>query len=843
MKLVRRMAGYSPWAVAVALALESGPLALAQQLPMRGGPSPSPAHHSTSRLDGDVAANIAIAMLADPGLFRCHISARPGPEGIELVGFIPNEFIRQKAMNVAAAVCSAPIIDKMKIQPGMPVSMGRAAAPAELAAEASTLLAETLGDKVLGLKVVCPKDGRVEITGRLDSAEDKLRASKCLQQVNGCTHVVNRITSAGSSEHAAVASNIPLTPSMPRDSAGPVPMPGMQPPVVVTMPPMAKSETPVGMRDIPMRSNGMPVVPPPVVTKVTEPTEPKMTMLPAQKPTLPKPAEPKTIETASGIESPVVESKPRKATDLPVLESKPMEVTKIPATGIALPEIRTGTGDKPQKLDLMPELPKAPMAGKASVTDLPADLPKPVAALPAETPKPIAAVAATKPADEPKRLDFTPAVPKPATVTESPKRLDLKPELSKPVAAAPELPKRLDLMPEKTAPAVSKATDPIIVPPLVDMPKPVLPAPAMVATAPTPAPAAGKASISSSPYGGAVIRSAVEPVKAVEAPKPILPAMKSADPIKLPEAAKPIVAPGKASVSDLATPEPPKAVSMAMPELSKPTMPEMPKAVAAAPAPAIRELPKAVAAMPEAPKPAAPSKAERFAAPTAVVSNPTPELKPVTFAPVAAPKAPLAATPETKPADGPTFTGIIRQPAKEGSLTLDAETARRAVEDCCRGGASDVKVATGGARQLTVALKVASQSDWEKLYAKIKSLPELAGHSVIYHVQVAGTAAKTATTPPALITPVSATSVSNAPLLGVIRAPGMTSVEPEAARSAIEAICGGKADEISVRTTTGKQLAISMKVKTSADWDHLYAKIKNMPEVAGYSVIYNISVK
>lgn len=786
MKLVRRMAGYSPWAVAVAVALDTASVTRAQT-PL-GRPVTTATTAAPRGVDGDAVVNITVAWLADPGLFRCHLTARPGPQGIELIGFVPNEFARQKALAVAAAVCSAPVNDRIKVQQGMPVAMTRAAMPEELAPDASTLLAETLGDKVLGLRVVCPRPGHVEVTGRLDSSTDKLTASKCLQKLSGCTHVVNRITTPGSSEMAGLPANVPMTASLtPANRAA---ADAMSMPV-------------------------MPIAMPPASMTMTRPAATPRTEAPTMVRTEIKPT-PKPIETVGRTEDGPSIMMPSPAK----LETKPVEVSKVAPP--IVPEIRSGEAATPKKIELLPESPKPVMSGKASVTDMPM---------------------APKPA--------------PVAVTESPKKLELAPELAATPTAAPELPKRIDLLPEQPKPAVAKASDPIIVPPLVEQPRPAAPVaappmpapPVVVVTPPMPAPpkpapaaavaAPAKASVASSPYGGTPVKPvAAPPIEMAKAPEPAkldLPVLN-----KIETSAAPTAKPaGRASVSDLPSSKPIVSEAPKV-EPPKPAVVQAPKLEQPKPEPAVAQAPKL-----EQPKPApvkhelpAVVKSERGATPAPTPTT-APQLKPVSFAATPTTTKPLAALPETQPSQGATLTGIIRQPTKDGSMSLDAETARKAVEDCCRSAATDVKVATGGARQMTVSLKVGTQSQWENLYGKIKSMPETAGHAVIYNVQVTGTGSKAV----AMSAPTPVNSLAPAPMLGVIRSSGLMSVEPEAARMAVEGVCKGKADEITVKTTPGKQIAVSMKVKSSAEWDRLYETIKSLPEVTGYSVIYNVSVK
>lgn len=883
MKCVRRVAGYGPWAVAAALGLEiSYPVVAQTPVPGRPSAAVSAVAEPAARIDAGAPANIMIAWMADAGLFRCHLTARPGANGIELTGLVPNDFVRQKAINIAKAVCPGPVVDRLRIQQGMPVAQGCGAAPAELAPDASTLLAKALGEKVLGIKVSSPSDGQIEITGRLNSLEDKLLASRCLQELTGCNRVVNRIQAPGSGETAAIPGQVPLAVSMPKLQADGSVMPS----VVANVPaPMISMPRPTSSRsehvdaaavDRGVRQPGrLPAVAPKFVETAAKPKFAP----PVVRPVTSNGAETRPAEMAAKSERPA--SKPVAAPPLAGqrLDLPTSETARLPA---AAPPVR-GAESKPAPADVVDALPV--------VTDGPAKVQLPTIKQP----------------ELPKALDLPAAVAKPASAeTDRPKRLDLIPEMPKAVAVVSDMPKPASAVPEMPV-AAAQASSPIVVPPLVEAPKPAAAMAVVTNDMPKPVPAGptngvtpGKAFVTSSPYGGAVTKAAPapEPVKpatlvkeaASSAPAAVKPApVNAADSMS----AKPGA--GKSSATDLppvakvptvvepakpVAPEPAQVVTTATTPVpaavEKTNQPEAAKVVPATANPTagtvsvsdlaaknlIHAAPKVeeprqpipVVSVPEKPKdapmvakaePAPAVKTERGSAMATVPTTPAP-LKPVSFAAASQPTTrPLAATTETTPVEtGPKLTGIIRQPAKDGGLTLDAETARRAVEDCCRGAAGDVKVGITGARQMTVAMAVGSQQEWDRLYAKIKALPEVSGYAVIYNVQVRGTATATAANPTPAATPAaSVASTSAAPLLGVIRTTGTASVEPEAATAAIETLCRGKADQMQIRHTNGKQLSVTMKVGSAADWDKLYSAIKAMPELAGYSIIYNVSVK
>ena len=761
MKFIRRVAGYGPWAVAVALGLDiSYPVQAAP--PVVRPPVPITAVAATAATDDiEAATNVQVAWLADPGLFQCTLSARITEKGMELSGYVASEPAHQKAVAIARALCAGPVVDHVKIHFGVPIQMSHGAAPAELAQLASAALAEAMGDKVLSLRVTCPSAGRVEITGSVPTLEDKLRVSKCMKTLTGCTHIINRTTAPGSAAGDAIVANIPLMMTkstktgpvdgkLASDPIMPAPMVVKQPLPMPVRPVGTTMAAPRAVTNIPIKNtseikadNKMVVVPPtPAKTGYASAYDAKPADVAlANKAPEPSWPMPKPV-------MPVAAAEEKKA-----VEAKPVEVMNAPSA-IMLPEIRSAkvmeplrpSVDKPQMLHLMPEAPKTP-----------------------EIMPPI----------ESKAMEAT------VEATKSEKVV-------------------------KALPDVAEPPKPIIVPPIMP---PVVPA-MVQSTVPAVMPSVKETVKVQSPYGG--VTKPVSPPNAVpvvvELPKPAeLPKH-----IEMPNPVveMPLITAGKPNGPDLIQPEPVKVVEKPAEEIKTIEAPKAAPPIVAEikPVEATNMAPPVIAAI-EAPKPVM-SKVERFVAPTL-----TPEpVKPVTYS------------------QGSTTSKSSKEPV---SLTLDSETVRRAVEDVCRGAGSDLKVTTCPNRQLIIGLKVASQGEWDRLYTKVKALPEINGYSVMYNAQVDGPAIK-----PVAATAETAAKSSSAPMMGVLRSNASNSTpSADAAKAAIEKLCQGKGDDISVRTPGGKQVAVSLKIASAADWEMLYAQIKALPEIAGCSVIYNVSVK
>ncbi len=721
MKLMRRLVGYGPFAVAAALGLNPWNVIHAAP-PNARALLPVSATTTVGAIDdAEAMTNVQIAWLADPGLYTCNLSARLTAKGLEVHGYIGSEAIKQKAIAIARALYAGPVIDQLQIHQGIPIQLSRGAAPDELAQMASDALAEAMGDKVLNLRVVCPSPGRVEITGSIPTLEDKLAVSKCMKSLSGCTHVVNRTSAPGSPSGAAIVGNIPLmmSKSIADASGGWKPVPDVAPKVAqrpVPSPKVAvvKNEEPPAFR---------PVVTPPVKSPYDK-SEPKFTAVsPSSKSGYAAVTDSKPVNSTPRAEAkkPVEPNWDKATVAMPEpkpFEFKPVEMAK--ATENPPVEIRTGKSESSKNSTSRPQ-----------VLNLLAD----------EKP-----VANNKPASD----DF--------------KAVDPKSEATKVEVAS------------KQNPVPTPAPQPIIVPPIVG---------ASVSNGVT------------SPYGSNA-PAPTPPVAVVELPKPAdLP-----NEIELPKAVAEVPTAGKAAVTDV-------------------PQPTMPMAAVGAPAEPAKVEP--LANNPEPAKSMA-TKTER-----AVASLPTPPntpVKPVTFA------NELVST----------KTGVDAI-----SITLDTETARRAVEDICRGAGENLKVTAGQNRQLTIDVKLTSQVEWDRLYNKVKSLPEINGYSIVYNAQVEAPIVKQPAAPTIKTANVATTAsaLTVPPMMGVLRNNNRSSEPPSpvAAKEAIEKLCEGKAIDLSVRVPAGKQVAVTMKVASAADWEMLYAQIKALPEIAGCSIIYSVSVK
>lgn len=761
------------------------------QYPPRKEPAPAPIVAVKRDLPAELPFNVEIAWLGDAGLFHCGLAARITGEGLELTGFVGNESLRRKAVEMAQVVAKTPVVDHLKVIEGMPLGALTGGRSTEIAPAATQMLSESLGDRVTGLQVSSPEPGAIEIAGSIASAEDKLAVSKCLKGLRGCTHVINRAEAPESPGETTVVKVTPKAPPMPvsTNTVQPYSPPAVSMEDMVSRPPLFPrlnrmvhgSKRSAEVAQTPAKSEAGPSLPVEAAPARRSVSAPESGAIVAQKPdreltpsireplvaqargpamTPPpavevKPAEPIVAPAPPAVaKAPRVEFRPMKAPEPVVVSSPAATVLEMPKVEPAMPKV-----EKPVEIILiptpaMPE-PEKPMPAEPVQTAAVPDMPK------LETPKLDMPKVEEAKAEEPK-----PAAPAPVEVVKAPAP---SVEISLPTAMPmmPEMPKVAEpapaVAPETTGFAETHAS--VAKAPTVEMVKPAVETPA---------------------------------IGAAEMPKPIEPVIAA---VPMPAPAPPMEA--KAPASEAV--KPPVAQPARSPKSERFTM-------------------KPKAAQPE---PATMAQAE---------PKPLPSLEPtVKFGGDRTSSREGAAA-------GEPIVGMVRVPSR-GTAAADIHRARAAMDDLCRGQCRDLEI-NASADRLTVQMKVGAGGDWDGLLSKLRRVPELAGYSIVYSVTVDGRRAEPA------IRSVSATSnpepaAPAAPMMGIMRMPAGTGALPDAdtVRKAVESVCRGAGDDLAVRATGTRQIAISMSVRQASEWNAVYARIKQMREIAGYSVIFNVQVK
>src|SRR5579885_3231879 len=136
---------------------------------------------------------VELALLSDIATFPYDFAARAKGKALELRGNVPNEMVRQRAMDLARHSTFLRGIDALTIQPNLGVRSSLR--PQSIVQqEGRELLQKEVGGAAKQIALEVRPNGVVVLTGRIDCVESKLEISKLFRQLPGCTAVVNELT-------------------------------------------------------------------------------------------------------------------------------------------------------------------------------------------------------------------------------------------------------------------------------------------------------------------------------------------------------------------------------------------------------------------------------------------------------------------------------------------------------------------------------------------------------------------------------------------------------------------------------------------------------------------------
>src|SRR3954454_5989404 len=150
-KVMRKMLGYVALGLPVACAFQmalparaqhAGQLAapatvwVSEQAPGQINSSPDVAVSTLEEL------NVQLAWLADPSTFPFSLTAKAGPGGLEVRGYVPSEAVRQHAMQTAREHCSLPVIDSLNLHTQLALRFVSPAPAADIEHAAHSFLTE-----------------------------------------------------------------------------------------------------------------------------------------------------------------------------------------------------------------------------------------------------------------------------------------------------------------------------------------------------------------------------------------------------------------------------------------------------------------------------------------------------------------------------------------------------------------------------------------------------------------------------------------------------------------------------------------------------------------------------
>ena len=154
-----------------------------------GQPVTTPVLDSHTKLE---EMKVELALMSDPATFGCNLSARLDGKAMLVTGYVPNDAVREKAIQVARTGTHLVVADGLKIH--RTLAMRSAGVPTEkLHQGAAELLSEGFPEIASGVEIKATITGQITLTGNARSFEEKLSVSQRLRRLNGCTSVVNQL--------------------------------------------------------------------------------------------------------------------------------------------------------------------------------------------------------------------------------------------------------------------------------------------------------------------------------------------------------------------------------------------------------------------------------------------------------------------------------------------------------------------------------------------------------------------------------------------------------------------------------------------------------------------------
>lgn len=154
-----------------------------------GQPVTTPVLDSHTKLE---EMKVELALCSDPATFACNLTAKLDGQSMLVRGFVPNESVREKAIQIARTGTHLAVADGLKIHRSL-VMRGAGVPTDTLQEGARELLTEGFPEAAQGIEVKATIIGQITLSGSARSFEEKLAVSQRLRRLNGCTAVVNQL--------------------------------------------------------------------------------------------------------------------------------------------------------------------------------------------------------------------------------------------------------------------------------------------------------------------------------------------------------------------------------------------------------------------------------------------------------------------------------------------------------------------------------------------------------------------------------------------------------------------------------------------------------------------------
>lgn len=139
---------------------------------------------------------VELAWLADPAAFSCRLAVRANNGTLEIGGLVHGEELHQRVLRLASGQSALPLNDKLTVQPGPPPRSTVSDSDPQLCHNAAVAMSKLTAAQAAGFEISADANGQIVVAGHTGSCEEKLKISRRLSQLPGCTSVVNNLTVA-----------------------------------------------------------------------------------------------------------------------------------------------------------------------------------------------------------------------------------------------------------------------------------------------------------------------------------------------------------------------------------------------------------------------------------------------------------------------------------------------------------------------------------------------------------------------------------------------------------------------------------------------------------------------
>lgn len=194
--------------------------------PVRGQPAPG------GTAPDQVSTMVELVWLSDPLLCVYYPRAQVVDNALVVVGEVPTDGHRARALELAKRVTTMPVVDRIKIHPGLTYTQPTVP-PNQLLRSAALQLKNEFPNLFQQMKLGYAEAGQVIVSGPIPSLEARLLVSQKLRQVSGCQCIQNQLEVT-----SGTSSTVPVTPPVTVQTETKTPAaPPAQPVPAVSQPP------------------------------------------------------------------------------------------------------------------------------------------------------------------------------------------------------------------------------------------------------------------------------------------------------------------------------------------------------------------------------------------------------------------------------------------------------------------------------------------------------------------------------------------------------------------------------------------------------------------------------